>query len=148
MANSLLKIQKRSWNKELVDGKVIYTPSDLDAGKQFKYIAFPVETPKNQSLREWFTFRLSGLQSELGEPQKKWSVNKEKDGTFSASNSFINQAGTKIAVGYNGIPLADGSQAFMIQMISSNEMFLLLQYGMDIDEVVKDAKSTLQKGLT
>lgn len=142
MASSLLKAPLEGWSKELVNDKLIYTPSDLQAGMQFSYIALPIEKLGQQNLREWFIFRISQLQNELGKPDKKWAVNSEEDGSLSVSNTYMSQSEEVLSVGYNGIPLVEGS-VFIIQMLASNDLGVLMQYGSDYYEILKDAGNTL-----
>ena len=141
MNTAQLTISKREWTRELSDGKLIYTPNDLKPGQQFKFVVYPIEPLNRQSLREWLTFNISKLQRELGDVNKEWNIKTEKNNSLSASNSFINAAGEKMAVGYNGIAI-DNEYAFIVQMISINDFMLLLRYGACYDEVVNDTKSS------
>ena len=142
MNTTQLNFSNRLWNREASEGKLIYTPEELSAEQQFSFTAHPLEPLNRQTLHEWFSFRIQNLQSELGICDREWCIKTEKNGSPSASNSFLNMFGEKLTVGYNGVPVDDDS-VFVLQMLSTKEVMLMLRYGTAYDEIVIDAKNTL-----
>ena len=67
----------------------------------------------------------------------------DKKGSNSISNSFIDPSGEKLSVGYQAELLED-DQYFIIQMVTSQDLGMIIRYGIAYDKIKKNALQTIK----
>ncbi|MEW8430206.1 MAG: hypothetical protein G8D61_10870, partial [gamma proteobacterium symbiont of Ctena orbiculata] len=130
------------WDRDLRDGLLVYRPGSLDDGKTFLYRAVPPESLSGRNLHQWFSAKIAAMQDQLGEPLESWKIKAEKNDHLGAANSYIAPSGEKFSVGYYAGYLND-DQAYIIQMISNQDIWLVLRYGFALDKVAADVRENL-----
>ncbi|MBT3062757.1 MAG: hypothetical protein AB2637_00030 [Candidatus Thiodiazotropha sp.] len=130
------------WDRDLRDGLLVYRPESLDDGKTFLYRAVPPESLSGRNLHQWFSAKIAAMQDQLGEPLESWKIKAEKNDHLGAANSYIAPSGEKFSVGYYAGYLND-DQAYIIQMISNQDIWLVLRYGFALDKVAADVRENL-----
>ncbi len=132
------------WEKGQQNGLLVYTPKSIADGKTFLYRASPPESLAGGNLREWFSAKIVAMQNQLGEPLESWNIKPEENDHLGAANSYIAPDGEKFSVGYYGGQLND-DQAYIIQMISNQDIWLVLRYGFALEKVAADVRESLPK---
>ncbi|PVV08256.1 MAG: hypothetical protein B6D82_15465 [gamma proteobacterium symbiont of Ctena orbiculata] len=130
------------WEKDQHNGLLIYRPVSLADGKTFLYRAAPPESLSGRSLRDWFSAKIANMQDQLGEPLERWEIKAEKNDHLGATNSYGAPDGEKFSVGYYAGHLND-DQAYVIQMIANQDIWLLLRYGFAFDKIAADVRESL-----
>jgi len=138
--NSQITNAQKGWNKTTKDSKLVYTPTTLKQGKSFQYILSKPINLNGQSEKDWLLKNAKKAQNVLGKPIDPWKVKQEKTGGWSVSNTYFNQNGKKMSVGYASKPTKN--KVYLLQMISSYDVGILLKYGMQINRVTNNAEST------
>jgi hypothetical protein len=100
------------------------------------------ESLAGDNLHDWFSAKIVALQGQLGEPLESWNIKPEKNGHLGAANSYIAPDGAKFSVGYYGGQM-NNDQAYIIQMISDQDIWLVLRYGFALEKVAVDIRETL-----
>jgi hypothetical protein len=121
---------------------LVYMPKDLQKGKVFMYVASGPFELEGAELKSWFSKKARRMQNRLGKPLKEWIVKPDKE-NWSISNSYIDKkSGVKLSVGYQG-GMLDRNRAYIITMITSEDIVLLMKYGLAFNTVLTDAKKNL-----
>lgn len=129
----------QGWNIKQQGSTLIYTPSNLATGKTFKLIIPAPVRIDRKVLKHWVNTTAKKRQNSLGRPLKPWVIKSEKNNTWSITNTFVNSKNRKVAVAYQGGLLKDG-RAYLVQMISSQDIGVLLKYGAQVSFVLNNAK--------
>ncbi len=120
----------------------LFQPTDLPAGKVFEYRFYGPYELKGNALKSWFKDKALKIQKALGEPLLPWKVKQDKR-NWSISNSFTH-SGVTYAVGYEGGFLESG-KAYIMRMVSSEEIALMTKYGLQYYQVLDEAKQLALK---
>jgi hypothetical protein len=127
------------WKRSQNGHYLIYTPTDLPAGKiVICIVAGPYEL-NGLTLKEWFSNTSTVIQDTLGKPLQKWVVKQDHENWY-VSNSFMHKTGGKMSVGYQG-GMLDHKRAYISSMVSHSNYDLIIKYGLSFQDVLNDAKS-------
>jgi len=136
-------IAQKGWNKTKQQDALIYVPSDLKSSKIFKYTVNAPVTLNDQNEKTWLLNAAKEQQSVLGKPLKPWKVTPEKSGGLGIVNMYINSQNEKISVGYQSKTLSNG-KVYMLQMITSNDVSIIMKYGKQIESILNNAENTFK----
>lgn len=139
LMNGLTWATVKGWRQEAQEGKRIYQPVEMAQNKVFRVVVSGPIDLNGKSLQEWFLGAVEVEQRRLGEPNEPWVVKPEQGGDLGVANSYHTVEGTMMRVGYQGGVLKDGS-GYVLQMVSSDDLQMLLKYGVDIQRILDDAK--------
>jgi len=131
---------QKGWQKKTSNKNLVYTPTTLKQGKTFNYIFFKPVNLQGKQEKDWLLIQAKKEHSKLGKAQTPWKLKQEKSGGWSANNTYTNNKGQKMSVGYISKKLSNG-KVYMMQMISSFDIGVLLKYGKQIKPVMADAEA-------
>jgi len=134
---------QKGWNKTKQGNALIYVPNDLKSDKTFKYTVNVPVALNGQNEKTWLLNVAKKLQNTLGKPLKPWKVTPEKNGGLGIVNMYLNSQGEKISVGYQSKYLSN-SKVYVLQMITSNDVTIIMKYGKQIERIINDAESTFK----
>ncbi len=137
---------QEGWNRTSDQGSWTYIPKDLKAGKKFYYKAYPAQQVDGNHINDWLLTNSRDLQKMLGEPLEPWKVKTDKKGNRSISNSFLDSSGKKFSVGYQAEALND-KEFFIIQMVTSQDLGMIIRYGMAYKKVKENARQIIKPGV-
>lgn len=136
----------KGWNTSTEPGYLIYSPASLKPGKTFMYRApAPEVLAAEESMNSWFKRNIEELQRELGEPLEEWKIKTEKNDGLSATSSFTASSGETLSVGYGVWPL-DKDRVFLVQMVSSQDVIMVVRYGLAFEKITEDIKQRFLTG--
>jgi hypothetical protein len=129
------------WNLSIQEHALVYTPKDLKSDQFFQYSVFGPFEVEEDKLRNWFTKQVEILQNNLGKPREPWKVIRDQN-AWRANTRFLGNEGNAMSVSYYGGSL-ENNQAFIVQLLSYDEFFLQLKYGVQFYNVRNNAVDIL-----